>query len=160
MSLLQHRYLPTDLIEFVPDAAALFFLPPSFLLQLANRPPFLVNHPLQADEGGAALLPEMFGVCGRDPADPQFLLGLLPLVAIPLPQQMAQILRHLLIILGAMGLPFQRTQARLDFAQDVMHPLEIVLCLLQAAQSLRPAHLVMADTRRLFKQRPPLFGPQ
>ena len=116
---------------------------------------FLMGQQLIPSDG-----PGEFGLCGRLPRTVQLSLQLLPAVAVPCQQQLVQVGRDLFVVARPRGLPSEVGNARSEFVQYVDHALQIALCLIQPAQCLGTARLVMGDAGRFFEERTPFVGTQ
>jgi len=72
--------------------------------------------------------------------------------------QAAQLVRELAVAPGVGGLALQVRQPAPDFAQDVLHALQVLVRVLHAALGLGPARLVLGDARGLLKDVAPLLA--
>ncbi len=100
----------------------------------------------------------LFGRAGPLLGSLQFLLGLAPVVAVPGPLELLQVAGDPLVLLKAGHLLFQPLQARGDFAEEVAHPLQVALRLIQLGGRFLPPGTVNCDTGGFLKEGAPLLG--
>src|SRR5574337_742047 len=86
------------------------------------------------------------------------LLFIVPVVAVPDLEHAIEFGLDLVMVARALGLPFERFQARLDLAQDVVNTFEVVLGLLKLAQGVFTLAAIDSDAGRLFEQRAAFLG--
>jgi hypothetical protein len=106
----------------------------------------------------ASLLELFLMGCDRAAGFGQLGLGFVPVVAVPFTQQHLQIEAHLLVFQRAARLSLQAAQARFQFRQDVLDPLQVAPGGLQAAQGFFAATPVQADAGGFFEQAAALVG--